>query len=247
MPTMRRGSGARHCLRLGAAGVLLAVALPGAAQQPAAAVPEKKYGDIEVTITAEGGKTVKSCTVHAKTQQASLARGEIVRRIPRVPAGRLAVTADAQVGQGWFRPAARYVGVTDTAVAADKLEKVVVVLRPVASINDYCSTCHPEPGQRVPPGQIARDVHVSGRELGPRYLAQVKKHNETVARLEKEGKPHNHPVPLEEREVVVDGRKVKKPFYTCESCHTLHLDLGFTDYARAPFRNKSDLCVACHF
>ena len=66
-----------------------------------------------------------------------------------------------------------------------------------------------------------------------------------MARLE--GKPHNLPMPLEERTVKIGGKEVKRTFYTCESCHTLHSTTPGGKYARAPFREKSDLCKICHF
>jgi predicted CXXCH cytochrome family protein len=232
-----------------AGAALCAVACAGWGAAPALSAPEKPKGDVEVTVTVEGGKVFTSCSVTAKGQQGAVTRpGEAVT-LKGVTAGRVAVTAEARIAEGGAKPR-RYLGVAEAAVEAGRKGTAKVTLRPVEDVDAFCLGCHPDsrdPKVKVQPGQIVKDIHVSNRVLGDKYLAQVKAYNEKVARLEKEGKPHNVPIVLEERTAVVNGKEVKQTFYTCESCHTLHQSTPWPKYARAPFRPESDLCVGCHY
>ena len=142
----------------------------------------------------------------------------------------------------------RFLGVTDVKTLAGKTVAVKVTLQQVTDINAYCSGCHPAVGEPAKPDTIFRDLHVSGKELTARYLPQVKAHNDRVAEQRRGKDPKaRHPIQLEQRLVVVDGKEVLRPFYTCESCHTLHLKTPWNKGLRAPFIEANDLCVGCHY
>lgn len=234
----------------------LAPPFPAAGQTPPGAAPPAKpgaelpRGDFEITVVSEDGKKFKECLVYAKGHV--LAFGEsggpqVVKGIPVILDASYAVTADARVPQGAGKPDRRYVGVTDTTPLANKVVKVKVTLKPADDIDAFCSTCHPGRGQRARGGHLRRDVHPSGKPLTGRYRDQVGKYNAAAEALRKEGKPHNEPILLEERIVKEEGKEVRREFYTCESCHTLHWETPHTKYARANFREKGDLCTGCHY
>lgn len=211
-----------------------------------AAQPEKT-GNLEVNVVVEGGGSYASCALYLKDRTTLLDKGEKTFLFENVPAGRYALTADAQVSQGWFKPKLRYLGVEDSSVVYNKTGKATVTLRRVETVDDFCRGCHPDADQPKEPGQIVRDVHTSGKVLRDKSIAQVKKYNENIDKLVKEKKPHNLPIKLEEREVIEDGKKLKRIFYTCESCHTMHFETPYTSHAVAPFRDKADLCLGCHY
>jgi len=231
------------------AAVLLVVApLRLAAQAPPPApVPR---GDLEITVVAPAGKKFQDCTVVVRDQVLSFGErsGPLTATgVPAFPDESIAVTADARVAQGAGKPTLRFAGVAAAAAEAGKTVKVTVNLQPADDINKFCAACHPGRGQRVRPGQIKRDAHPSGELLEGRYRDQVRIYNEKVERLVKEGKPHNEPIVVETRIVKVGGKDVKKDFYTCESCHTLHATTPINKYMRAPYLEQSDLCTGCHF
>jgi hypothetical protein len=213
---------------------------------PPAPVVEKPKGDAEIAVVLGDGKKFTDCTVYARHRTLQVTPDDPKGLAQGLPAEeRIAITADAHVGSG--AAAVRYVGTAEATIDAGALTKVKVTLKPVKDMDLYCRECHPTKGQRIPRGQIMRDVHVSGKVLEGRYLDQVKAHNAKVEQLRKEGKPAGEPVVLEERVVKVNGKDVKKLFYTCESCHTLHAETAFRKYARAEYLQKSDLCVSCHY
>lgn len=239
--------------KLGKAGALIVAAMaatafaavPSSAQEKA---PEKPKGAVEVTLVVEGGKAVKGATVNAANRSAKVDKAGAPTLIEGVEVGRTAVTADAQIVDG--KATRRFLGVAETAVSAGETVKVTVTVAPFTAIDAFCSACHPDgrdPKIKAQPGMIFRDIHVTNKALGDKYLTQVKAYNEKVARLEKEGKPHDAPIVLDERVVKVGGKEKKQLFFTCESCHTLHADTPNTVYARAAFRDKADLCVGCHY
>lgn len=224
-----------------------------APEPPAAPAPPVKTGEIRVTIEVPAKMKLGKATIYAKTQVVPGAAEEVP--IASVPVGRTAVTVDAAVDEGGSKGVKRYLGVTEVTVQEGSPQPVTVKLVAAPQVDDFCLGCHPnarDPKVKVLPGQIPRDIHVTGKEFPEKnrdkYLAQLKLHNDTVAKLEKENKPHSFPVNLEERVVKLKGGKVaKRYYYTCESCHTLHQQTPWVRYARAPYRDKADLCVACHF
>lgn len=217
------------------------------AQEPAApAAVQLPKGDAEVAVVMTDGKKFTACTVYARDKAFQLTSADQKSLAAGLPADeRIAFTADARVVAG--EAAVRYVGTAEATLAAGAVTKVKVTLKPIKDIDTYCRECHPTKGQRIPRGQIMRDVHVSGKALEGRYLDQVKAHNAKVEQLRKAGKPSSEPIVLEERVVKVAGKDVKKLFYTCESCHTPHAVTAFRKYARAEYLAKSDLCVGCHY
>lgn len=207
---------------------------------------EKPKGDAEITVATADGRKFATCTVYARSHSFQLATADEKNLATGLPAGeRIAFTADARVGAG--ESAVRYVGTAEASVAVGKIKKVKITLKPIKDIDSYCRECHPTKGEKIARGQIMRDIHVSGKPLEGRYLDQVKAQNAKVEQLRKEGKPAGEPILLEERIVKVAGKDVKKQFYTCESCHTLHAVTPFRKYARAEYSNKSDLCLGCHY
>lgn len=229
--------------------LVLLLALPGysVAQTPPAEVPR---GDFEVTVVAADGKKFKACTVYAHDQVVALGESGgpgIAKGIPAVLDASYAVTAEARIPQGAGKPDRRYIGVTEAMPEANKTVKVKVSLKPADNINDYCSTCHPGRGQRVRAGMIKRDVHPSDKPLFGRYREQVGKYNANVEKLRREGKPSGELILLEERVVKEGGKEVRKEFYTCESCHTLHWLTPHGKYARGNFLESGDLCTGCHY
>ncbi len=224
---------------------LLAV-LPAGAQ-------EKKplVGDLEVTVVLEGGKSFKECRLYAFDRTVEVEDAGKPVSIKGIPAKKTAVTADALVRQGWFRPYLRYIGVETAYVLENQKAKVTVTLRSVGPmeeniIDSFCLTCHPDADQPAEKWQITRDVHKSGRALRPNFISQIKSYNDTIARLEKAGQPHYLPMKTVEKVVEEKGKRVRKTFFTCESCHTLHLQTPYYLYTIAPFREQGYLCVACH-
>lgn len=244
-------------LRALAGAVLLALAaLPGtSAAQTAPAAPVKPSGDLprgdlEITVVAADGKKFKDCTVYANDRVVVFGDAggpKLAQGIAVVLDASYAVTADARVPQGAGKPDMRYVGVTEATPEANKTVKVKVTLKPADDINAFCASCHPGRGQRPKPGQIKRDVHPSGMPLLGRYVEQVGKYNATVEAQRKAKQPANERILLEERIVKEGGKDVKRQFYTCESCHTLHWATPHTKYARANFRDRGDLCTGCHY
>lgn len=218
-----------------------------AAQTPAPAPPavKKPKGDAEITVAVSDGRKFTACTVYARDQVFTLAAADDKSLARGLPANeRIAVTAEARIGEGGS--AVRYVGVAEATLKEGKTTKVQVTLGPIKDIDSYCRGCHPSKGEPIPRGQLIRDVHHSGKEIPPKYLVTVRAQNAEVERLLKEGKPANLPILLEERIVKVGGKEVKKLFYTCESCHTLHAVTMTRKYARAEFMDRSDLCLGCH-
>lgn len=221
-----------------------------AVEAPARPAPNLPRGDFEVTVVAADGKKFRDCTVYANDQVVSFGESGgplLAKGIPIILDASYAVTADARVPQGGDKPPKRYVGVTEAMPTANKIVKVKVTLKPAEDIDAYCATCHPGRGQRAKAGQMKRDVHPTGKPLAGRYREQVGKYNARVEALRKEGKPHGEPIILEERIVVEGGKEVRREFYTCESCHTLHWKTPHTKYARANFREQGELCTGCHY
>ncbi len=242
-------------------GLLLALAIAGAAPEvraqdagkPVDAPEVPRVGDVKVKFAIPPKATLKEAAVYAKTQQAAgVAAGQEIL-LAGVPVGKTAVTVDARVEEGGKKK--RLLGVSETTVVEGEPQTVAVTLVEVTEIDTFCLPCHPNPRDpkvKVKPGQLVRDIHSTGREYPEKardkFLAQNKAYNERVAQLEKEGKPHGLPMPLDVRVVKLKGGKeVKKFFYTCETCHTLHQTTPWLRYSRASYRERSDLCVGCHF
>jgi hypothetical protein len=208
-------------------------------------------GDLEVTVVIEGGKSFKECRLYVYDRAVDVEDKGVPITIKGLPAKKTAVTADALVRQGWFRPYLRHIGVETAWVPENKMAKVTVTLRSVGPmeeniIDSFCLTCHPEANMPAEKWQIPRDVHKSGTVLKPKFINQIKQYNENIARLEKAGKPHFLPIKTVEKVVEENGKRVRRTFLTCESCHTLHLQTPYSLYVVASFRDKGFLCVACH-
>ena len=205
-------------------------------------------GDLEVTVVAADGKKIREGVVYASDQAVKIGSAGGKTIIRGLPEQRTAVTADVRVGKAGGKDDVRYVGVEEGFPARGTPDAVTVKVQPVKDINAFCSGCHPSRGEPVKRGQIVRDVHASGKELSGRHLAQVPKFLEFIEKRRKESKERPpEPIVLEERLVKVDGKEVKKFFYTCESCHTLHWKTPWTKYSRAAFREMGTLCAGCHF
>lgn len=238
---MGRGIGTRIGSVAAAAALAVAVALPVRAQPPAGQ-PKKPTGNIVVKLTMEDGKSFKEGSVFLKEKRVELKKDQKALSFLDVPVGTYAPTAEIFVKQGWFKPKRRYLGVVPVRVIADKSIEADIVVRPVEDIDALCSVCHPGTGE-ISTGAggvvIPRDIHVSGRELGPKFREQVDAFNKRIEKAVKDGVPHSYPIKLEKR-----GDKI---YYTCESCHTPHFATPHTNYVIANFKEKSTLCRGCHY
>ena len=222
--------------------VVAAVALWGAALAFAAPVGA---ADIEVQVATVDGKKFTG-TLYAGEQALPVDSGKAKLTVRNLSDKRLAIAADLAVAQGGGKPPLRYVGVVEVFPGRGTVQ---LKAEPVKDMNALCSGCHPSEKEPVKAGQIVRDLHASGLELTGRYFAQVGKFNkEYIEKKRKEGKERPpEPVVLEERVVIVAGKEVRKFFYTCESCHTLHWKTPWEKYSRAAFRDKGTLCAGCHY
>ncbi len=254
MVTMKRTTTQVGWMIGGAAALAVALLLvggPASGQEPEK--PQKKIptGDLEVTVNLEG-LNAKSTTVYVKDQSAVLGGKENTHLFAMVPAGNIAATVDITVSGGWFRDDLRYVGVAVANVFEGKRAEVTVKPRQVfvetgKSIDEFCSECHPRPKEPVEPGQITRDVHKSGVAMSDRKKKVTVAFNETVTKLQKEGKTNFRLIKTEERIVEEKGKKIKRTFLTCESCHTPHLTTPYKWYLVAPYKTmKDELCLGCH-
>lgn len=234
--------------RLAALALLASVAavLPGSLSAARAEEKKKPTGKLEASVTVKGGGTMQSCTLFLKERAVELGKGATAATFDQVPQARYGLGGEATVRtpSGAIK---RYVGVQEVSVIGNKTAKATLTLAEAPEMDAFCSACHPGPKDPQKPGQVVRDLHVSGKVLGKqKYLDQVARYNAEVERLVKEGKPHNLPIVLEKRKVVEAGKTVEREFFTCESCHTVHWERGNTSYARAPFRKMADLCQGCH-
>jgi hypothetical protein len=232
-------TGARRATRTAAA----AAALWGAAIAFAAPVGA---ADIEVQVATVDGKKFTG-TLYAGGQALPVDSGKAKLTVRNLDLKkRIAIAADLKVAEGKGTPPLRYLGVIEVLPGRGPVQ---VKAELVKDINLFCSGCHPSEKEPVQEGQIVRDLHSSGQELTGRYLAQVGKFNkEYIETKRKQGKERPpEPVVLEERVVIVNGKEVRKYFYTCESCHTVHWKTPWEKYARAAFTEKSTLCAGCHY
>jgi hypothetical protein len=207
--------------------------------------------DVEVQVSTADGKKFTG-TLYAGEQVLPVDSGNAKLKVRNLEdRRRIAVAADLKVADEKGKPPLRYLGVVEVFPGRGPVQ---VTAQPVKDVDLFCSGCHPADKQPIKEGQIVRDVHYSGRELTGRYLVQngkfnkeyiEKKRKEYLEKKSQERPPE--PVLLEERIVIVDGKEVKKYFYTCESCHTLHWKTPWTKYARAAFSEKGTLCAGCHY
>lgn len=205
-------------------------------------------GDLEVTVVAADGKKIREGVVYAADQAARLEKGVVKVTVRGIPEQRTAVTADVRVGAAGGKDDVRYLGVVEGFPSRGTPAAVKVTVSPVKDMDAFCAGCHPSAGQPVKQGQIVRDIHSSGKEITGRHLEQVPKFAEFIEKRRTESKERPpEPIVLEERLVKVNGKDVKKYYYTCESCHTLHWKTPWGKYARAAFREMGTLCAGCHF
>lgn len=202
-----------------------------------------RAGDLEVSIAVADGKRIASGVLIAEDRSLPIT-GAGKMKISGLPDKRIAVTVDAVVGE---QGGVRYLGVTEVKTLPGKSLSLTVTIKPVADIEAFCSGCHPARGETLKPGQVFRDVHVSGKEMPARYLGQVDKYN-AEAELQRTSKAKNPQLPilLEKRVVKVDGKNVVRLFCTCESCHTTHLITPWKRRVRAGYLGSSVLCEGCH-
>jgi len=206
------------------------------AVNPAAA----RAGDIDVTVTVSGGKSITSGTLIVEDRVLPLAAGGRMQ-VKGLPDKRLPVTVEAVVG------GARHLGVTAVKTLKGKSLPVTVTLKQVTDLEAFCVECHPNKGEAVRADQVIRDTHVTGIALTARYLAQVEKYNAASEQQRREKvKDPQLPILLEKRVVQVEGKDVVKKFVTCESCHTIHVLTPWARRVRGPYRKSSVFCEGCH-
>jgi hypothetical protein len=228
-----------------------------------------RAADVEIQVSTADGKKFTG-TLYAGEQVLPVESGKAKLTVRGLDLKkRIAVAADLRVDDTKGKPPLRYLAVVEVMPGRGPVQ---LKAEPVKDLDQFCSGCHPsekapvketkpvkdgkpvkeaQPVKEAPAvkeGQIVRDLHPSGQELKGRYLAQVGKFKEYIEKKRKEGKERPpEPVVLEERIVIVDGKEVKKFYYTCESCHTLHWKTPWTKYARAAFSEKGTLCAGCHY
>lgn len=202
--------------------------------------------DLEITVATADGKPFKG-VLYAGEQMLPVASGNDKVLVRNLVAERHAITADLKVAQGPGKPDLRYIGVTEGFPNKTKVGKITVKAQRVKDIEAFCKSCHPSAGEPVERGQIIRDIHVSGKELVPPYLTQTENFKLYIENVRKAGKERPpEPIVVEERVVIVKGKEVKKYYFNCESCHTLHWKLPWTRYCRGSALERGILCAGCH-
>ncbi len=206
---------------------------------------EEAFGSVEVkVIFADTGKEAKNAFVSVGGKEYRTdEKGKVLAE--NVPVGDAIVTAEKVVKKGGFlglfSKKVRYIGFQEAFVEEGKTSAVEVKIESGVDVNARCMSCHPQKPTRE--RRIIKCLHKSGDVLEDKMVERVKAYNEKIEKLEKEGKPHSLPMRLEKRKI--NDKTVY--VYTCESCHTLHVKTPYRRYAIAPFFEKSDLCLACHY
>lgn len=229
-----------------AVALLMTGALTAAAGGEGRAASPQGTGSLEVTVELPPGAALDSCTLSVGEQEAVLKGEERTVLFEKLPLGRYPVTAVATVGNGAYGPGARSLGVADVTVSGITGQKAVVNVQQIDNIDEFCMSCHPDPGVPLEEGQVVRDVHVSGLALGARQVEQVEKFNRERKEFSREGTPPSPPIVLSERAGSEKNKNDKALYMTCESCHTIHRATSQESYLVAPFTQGSTLCIACH-
>ena len=186
------------------------------------------------------------CTLSFRHGTGMVKKGEKTYLFNDVPAGTYTLIADATVKGGLSGKGTRLLAAAEASVRANQENAVTVTLTPAEGTDPFCSACHPTRDEPLSRGQVVRDIHRSGTVLPKGHAEKVTAYNRETEELKKKGETKRLPIPVEEREVVAGGKKVKETIFTCESCHTFHLETPYPSYVRASYRRGGDLCTGCH-
>ena len=206
-----------------------------------------KSGEVSVRVTFPDGAPAPGAVVTIGRRQFTAgAGGGIV--VPGIPASR-GVAASVVWRQeggflGFFRRNTRYAAFTAISPAAGIPLDVGLRLSPAPDLDARCRSCHPEKGAGA--ARIIKCTHPSGVPLKPALADRVAKFNKENEELHNAGKPYYPAIVLEQMKIRKGLFGEDRPFLTCESCHSNHVDTGEHAYVLMPFAEKSILCRGCH-
>jgi len=206
-----------------------------------------KSGEISVRVTFPDGAPAPGAVVTIGRQRftAGAGGGIAVPGIPASPGVASAVAWREEGGfLGFFRRNARYAAFTATSPAVGTPLEVGLKLSPAPDLDARCRACHPEKGAGA--ARIVKCTHSSGVPLKPALADRVARFNRENEALHHAGKPYFPAIVLEQRRVRKGLFGDDRPFLTCESCHSNHVDTGEHAYVLMPFAEKSILCRGCH-
>ena len=165
--------------------------------------------------------------------------------IPASPGVATAVTWRQEGGfLGFFRKNMRYGAFSASLPTAGAPLEMRLKLSPAPDLDAMCRSCHPEKGAGA--ARIIKCTHSSGVPLKPALADRVARFNRENEELHKAGKPYYPAIVLEQRKIRKGLFGEDRPFLTCESCHSNHVDTGERAYVLMPFAEKSILCRGCH-
>lgn len=217
------------------------------AEKRASTTEQPKSGAVTVLIAFPDGKPAPGAVVTIGRQRFIADAGGVVS-LPGIPAspGVAAAVAWRHEGGflGLFRKNARYAAFTATSPAMGARLEVGLKLSPAPELDTMCRSCHPEKGAGS--ARIIKCTHSSGVPLKPALAGRVAQFNRENEELRKAGKPYYPAIVLEQRKVRKGLFGEDRPFLTCESCHSNHVDTGEFAYVLMPFAEKSTLCRGCH-
>lgn len=217
------------------------------AEKRASTTEQPKSGAVTVHIAFPDGKPASGAVVTIGRQRFIANAGGVVSLpgIPASPGVATAVTSRQEGGfLGFFRKNARYAGFTAIFPAARVPLEAGLKLSPAPDLDALCRSCHP--GKGAGAARIIKCTHSSGVPLKPALAGRVAQFNRENEELRKAGKPYYPAIVLEQRKVRKGLFGEDRPFLTCESCHSNHVDTGEFAYVLMPFAEKSVLCRGCH-
>jgi len=206
-----------------------------------------KSGEVSIRVTFPDGVPAPGAVVTIGRQRFTADAGGVVAS-PGIPAspGVAAAVAWRQEGGflGFFRRNARYAAFAATSPAVGTRLDIGLKLSPAPDLDATCRSCHPEKAAGA--ARIIKCTHSSGVPLKPALADRVARFNRENDALHKAGKPYYPAIVLEQRRVRKGLFGEDRPFLTCESCHSNHVDTGERAYVLMPFAEKSILCRGCH-
>lgn len=181
-------------------------------------------------------------------RQRFVADGKGVVTVAGIPVAPGVATADTQRQEGgilgFFRKTVRYTAFSAVLPAVGTPLDVRLTLAQTPDLDARCRSCHPDKPTSMSP--MVKCTHSSGVPLKPALADRVARFNQENETLRKSGKPYSPAIPLERRRVKKGLFGEDRPFLTCESCHSNHVDTGEHAYVLMPFAEKSILCRGCH-
>jgi len=235
-----------------AGGVAFAAASAGTTAFPSHAgkrpqAEAQQTGPVTVRVEFPDGSPAAGAVVSTGRRRFVADAGGTVS-IGGIPAVRGVASADTTRLEGgffgWFRKKVRYTAFHAVQPVPGAPLQIVLKLSPTPDLEAACRSCHPD----KPSGaeRNIRCVHSSGVPLKPALAGRVAQFNKENDALRLAGKSYYPPIVLETRKVRKGFFSESRPFLTCESCHSNHVDTGHIAYVIMPFSEKSVLCRGCH-